>query len=95
MFLGQTKCVKIVIATEKPNLEIRVERIGEVADVIQRDVRDVAKLGADTKALAEDMSQRVENAERKTDKVENRLWHVAIAVIVAGGMPALISRFFS
>ena len=80
---------------KKPNLEIRVERIGEVADVIQRDVRDVAKLGADTKALAEDMSRRVENAERKTDKVENRLRHVVIAVMVAGGMPALISRFFS
>lgn len=81
--------------TEKSNLEIGVEHIGKVVDSIQRDVRDIAKLGADTKALVEGMSQRAENAERKADEVEARLWHVVIAVIVAGGIPALISKFFS
>lgn len=80
---------------EKSNLEIRVEHIEKVVDSIQRDVRDIAKLGADTKALVEGMSQRVNNAEQKADKVENRLWYIVIAVIVAGGIPALISRFFS
>ena len=58
---------------EKSNLEIKVEHIGKVADVIQRDVKDIAKLGADTKALVEGMSQRVNNAEQKADRVENRL----------------------
>ena len=81
--------------TEKSNLEIGVEHIGKIVDVIQRDVRDIAKLGADTKALVEGMSQRAENAERKADEVEAWLWHVVIAVIVAGGIPALISKFFS
>lgn len=82
--------------TEKSNLEIGVEHIGKIVDVIQRDVRDIAKLGADTKALVEGMSQRAENAERKADEVEARFWHIVIAVIVAGGIiPALISKFFS
>lgn len=58
---------------EKSNLEIRVEHIEKVVDSIQRDVKDIAKLGADTKALVEGMSQRVNNAEQKADKVENRL----------------------
>lgn len=80
---------------EKSNLEIRVEHIEKVVDSIQRDVKDIAKLGADTKALVEGMSQRVNNAEQKADKVENRLWYIVIAVIVAGGIPSLISRFFS
>ena len=81
--------------TEKSNLEIGVEHIGKVVDSIQRDVRDIAKLGADTKALVEGMSQRAENAERKADEVEARFWYIVIAVIVAGGIPALISKFFS
>ena len=80
---------------EKSNLEIGVEHIEKVTDGIQSDIRDIAKLGADTKALVEDMSQRAENAERKADKVEARLWHVVVAVIVAGGITALISKFFS
>ena len=70
LFLVRT----IIINTmEKSNLEIRVEHIEKVVDSIQRDVKDIAKLGADTKALVEGMSQRVNNAERKADKVENRL----------------------
>lgn len=58
---------------EKSNLEIRIEHIEKVVDSIQRDVKDIAKLGADTKALVEGMSQRVNNAEQKADRVENRL----------------------
>ena len=80
---------------EKSTLEIKVEHIGKVADVIQSDVKDIAKLGADTKALVEGMSQRVNNAEQKADKVENRFWYIVVAVIASGGIPALISRFFS
>lgn len=38
---------------EKSNLEIRVEHIEKVVDSIQGDVKDIAKLGADTKALVE------------------------------------------
>lgn len=80
---------------EKSNLEIGVEHIEKVVDSIQKDVKDIAKLGADTKALVEGMSHRVKNAERKADKVEARLWYIVIAVIAAGGTPALISKFFS
>lgn len=80
---------------EKSTLEIRIEHIEKVVDSIQRDVKDIAKLGADTKTLVEGMSQRVNNAEQKADKVENRFWYIVVAVIVSGGIPALISRFFS
>ena len=57
--------------------------------------RDIAKLGADIRTLAEGMSQCVNSVERKSDKVEAWLWYIVIAVIVAGGIPALISKFFS
>ena len=46
-------------------------------------------------ALMEGVSRRVVNAEQKAEKTENRLWFIVIAVIVAEGMPALITKILS
>lgn len=91
---------------EKSNLEIRVEHIEKVVDDIQRDVKAVdnsinTRMGgmdarmARMEALMEGVSQRVVSAERKAEKTENRLWFIVIAVIVAGGIPALITGILS
>ena len=46
-------------------------------------------------ALMESVGQRVVSAEQKAEKTENRLWLIAIAVIVAGGIPPLITKILS
>ena len=46
-------------------------------------------------ALMEGVSGRVVNAEQKAEKTENRLWFIVIAVIVSGGIPALITKILS
>ena len=46
-------------------------------------------------ALMENVGQRVVSAEQKAEKTENRLWLIVIAVIVAGGVPALIDKILS
>ena len=46
-------------------------------------------------ALMENVGQRVVSAEQKAEKTENRLWLIIIAVIVAGGIPALITKILS
>ena len=50
---------------------------------------------ARVEALMEGVSHRVVNAEQKAEKTENRLWFIVIAVIVAGGIPALITKILS
>lgn len=87
---------------EKSNLEIRVEHIEKVVDDIRRDVKamDSSIAGIDARmarmeALMEGISVRVVNAEQKAEKTENRLWFIVIAVIVAGGIPALIAKILS
>ena len=96
------KHVTIITVMEKSNLEIRVEHIEKVVGDIQRDVKGLATrvVGMDARmarveALMEGVHQRVVNAEQKVEKTENRLWVTVIAVIAAGGIPALVSRFLS
>ena len=87
---------------ERSNLEVKVEHIAKVLDGIQCDVRGIAELNTSMEALKESVSQRIgvveqktEKAEQKAEKTENRLWYIVIAVIIAGGMPALIAEFLS
>lgn len=62
----------------------------------------MASMKTSMEALKESVSQRIgvveqkaEKAEQKAEKTENRLWYIVIAVIVAGGIPALIAEFLS
>ena len=84
---------------ERSNLEVKIEHIEKVLDGIQRDVRGIAELNTELKtcmeALKESVSQRIGVVEQKAEKTENRLWYIVIAVIIAGGMPALIAKFLS
>lgn len=80
---------------EMTNLETRVEHIEKVVDDIQRDFKGLDTRMARVEAFMEGISQRVVNAEQKAEKTENRLWVIVIAVIVAGGVPALVSKFLS
>ena len=100
------KKVVIINAMEKSNLEIRVEHIEKVVDDIQRDVKamdnsiNTRMAGMDARmarmeVLMEGISGRVVNAEQKAEKTENRLWFIVIAVIVSGGIPALITKILS
>ena len=50
---------------------------------------------ARVEALMEGVSHRVVSAEQKAEKTESRLWFIVIAVIVAGGIPALITKILS
>ena len=101
--------VIIVDAMEKSNLEIRVERIEKVVDDIQHGLKtintrmagmDALMAGMDTRmarmeTLMESIGRRIAGVERKAEKTENRLWFIVIAVIVAGGIPALITKILS
>lgn len=78
---------------EKSNLETRVEHIEKGVGDIQRDVKGLYAHMVLVEVLMEGVSQRVVNAERKAEKTGNRLWAVVIAVIAAGGISALVSRF--
>lgn len=91
---------------EKSNLEIRIEHIEKIVVDIRRDVKamdsgiNTRMAGMDARmarmeALMEGVSRRVVNAEQKAEKTENRLWFIVIAVIVAGGIPALIAKILS
>ena len=44
------------------------------------------------KELVKGMSERVKAADRKAEKTESRLWYIVIAVIIAGGIPSLITK---
>ncbi len=57
--------VIVINIMKKSSLEVEVDHTEKVVDSIQRDVKDIAKLGADTKALVEGMSQRVTTPNRK------------------------------
>ena len=80
---------------EKSNLETRVGHIEKVVDDIQCDVKGLDTRMALVEALTGGVSQRVVNARQKAEKTESRLWVIVIAVIVAGGIPALVSKFLS
>ena len=96
---------------EKSNLEIRVERIEKVIDDIQRDVKamdtrmsemdkSISVRMARMEALMENVghrivSHRVVSAERKAEKTGNWPWLIMIGVIVASGIPALITKILS
>lgn len=80
---------------EKSNLETRVKHIEKVVGDIQRDVKGLYACMVLVEVLTEGVSRRVVNAERKAEKTWNRLWVVVIAVIAAGGISALVSRFLS
>lgn len=93
-------------AMEKSNLEIRIEHIEKIVVDIRRNVKAMDSgintriAGMDARmarmeALMEGVSRRVVNAEQKAEKTENRLWFIVIAVIVAEGMPALITKILS
>lgn len=57
--------------------------------------KSISKRMARMEALMENVGQRVVSAEQKAEKTENRLWLIVIAVIVAGGVPALIDKILS
>ncbi len=88
-------------------MEVRVERIEEVVDDIRRDVKamDTRMAGMDNsisvrmarvEALMENVGYRVVSLERKAEKAENRPpWLIMIAVIVASGIPPLITKILS
>lgn len=95
-----------VDAMEKSNLKIRVERIEKVVNDIQYGIKAINTRMAGTDALMAGMDARMETlmegigrraaaVERKAEKTENRLWLIAIAVIVAGAIPALIAEILS
>ena len=44
------------------------------------------------KELVKSMGERAKAAEQKAEKTENRLWCIVIAVIIAGGIPSLITK---
>lgn len=44
------------------------------------------------KELVKGMSELVKAADRKAEKTESRLWYIVIAVIIAGGIPSLITK---
>ena len=44
------------------------------------------------KELVKGMSERVKAADWKAEKTESRLWYIVIAVIIAGGIPSLITK---
>ena len=101
--------VIIVDAMEKSNLEIRVERIEKVVNDIQHGLKaintrmagmDALMAGMDARmarmeTLMEGIGRRAAAVERKAEKTENRLWLIAIAVIVAGAIPTLIAEILS
>lgn len=87
---------------ERSNLEVKVEHIEKVLDGIRRDVRGIAELNASMasmktsiEVLKESVSQRISVVEQKAEKTENRLWYIVIAVIIAGGVPTLVAKFWS
>ena len=92
---------------ERSSLEVRVERIEEVVDDIRRDVKamDTRMAGMDNsisvrmarvEALMENVGHRVVSLERKAEKAENRPpWLIMIGVIVASGIPPLITKILS
>ncbi len=93
--LFSAKQVIIVNAMEKSSLEVRAEHIEKVVDDIQRDVKALDTRTVRMEALMEGVSRRVVSVEQKAEKTENRLWLIVIAVIVAGGIPALVTRILS
>jgi len=108
--LFSARKVIIVNAMEKSNLEIRVERIEKVVNDIQHGLKAINTRMAGTdgalmagmdarmarmETLMEGIGRRAAAVERKAEKTENRLWLIAIAVIVAGAIPALIAEILS
>ena len=91
---------------EKSRLEVRVERIEEVVDDIRRDVKAMGTRMADmdnsisvrmvrVETLMENVGQRVVSVERKAEKTGDWPWLIMIGVIVASGIPPLITKILS
>ena len=71
------------------------ERMAEMNNSINTRIAGIDARMARMEALMESVGQRVVSAEQKAEKTENRLWLIAIAVIVAGGIPPLITKILS
>ena len=44
------------------------------------------------KELVKGMSELVKAADQKAEKTESYLWYIVIVVIIAGGIPSLITK---
>ena len=71
------------------------ERMAEMDKGISERMAGMDARMARMEALMESVGQRVVSAEQKAEKIENRLWFIVIAVIVAGGIPTIIDKILS